>query len=86
MTQHHPAAVKPKTRPTHQWDHSNARRIPACDAPGGCDQTERDCKHCTLVRVTVHPPNGLAWREWRNTRQGIQFTADGTPPCQPKAP
>jgi hypothetical protein len=29
------------------------------------NQTERSCIRCKLVKITVHPTTGNAWREWR---------------------
>jgi hypothetical protein len=45
------------------------------------DQTERTCLTCGLVKITVHPPHGYAWREWRMPGQ-VQVQVDGTPPCR----
>lgn len=48
--------------------------------PRGCEQTERACELCKLVKVTVHPPQGLPWREWR---EGVaQVRLERTPPCR----
>lgn len=44
------------------------------------DRTERSCALCGLVKVTVHPPQGFPWREWR-TRDGKVWRGDATPPC-----
>jgi len=31
----------------------------------GCEQHEKTCLTCGATRVTVIPPKGDAWREWR---------------------
>lgn len=49
----------------------------------GCAQTERTCQKCGLVRITVHPPQGLPWLEWR-TRDAGQMQLSSTPPCLPQ--
>jgi hypothetical protein len=49
--------------------------------PHGCDQTERTCKLCHLVKITVHQPDGRAYREWRHPNNPDQFPMDTTPPC-----
>lgn len=41
-------------------------------APLGCEETERVCEHCHLVKITVHPPFGRPYRVWR-TRGGIRI-------------
>lgn len=64
----------------HKWDRDKPPRyIPACTSPSGNDQTERDCKQCSIVMVTVHAPDGRAWREWRHKDSGVQFKT--RPPC-----
>lgn len=49
--------------------------------PTGCEQTERTCSLCHLVKITVHPPQGFPWRAWRHRSSSVQFTDDYTPPC-----
>lgn len=45
-------------------------------------QTERTCSVCQLVKVTVHHPDGRAWREWRLPRCADQIDDDqGAPAC-----
>ncbi len=44
------------------------------------DRTERTCVLCGLVKITVHPPRGFPWREWR-TRAGKIWQGTATPPC-----
>jgi hypothetical protein len=67
----------------HRWDWDHARQIAACDSPSGSDQNERDCVHCGLIRITVHPPAGNPFRAWRYGN-AKQFTADKTPKCEPR--
>jgi hypothetical protein len=66
----------------HTWprtkDDPNYRK--AFDCPDGNERTERTCARCGLVKITVHPPRGLAWREWR-TPEGQTMQLDATPPC-----
>lgn len=63
----------------HKWDRENPRYVPACDSPSGNDQTERTCMQCPVVMVTVHAPDGRAWREWRHKDSSTQFKT--RPPC-----
>jgi len=49
------------------------------------DQTERTCANCELVKITVHPPQGYPWREWRDRGSQIQYTYERTPDCVPLA-
>lgn len=67
--------------PRHQWPRDSERRIAACESPSKNDQTERTCNLCGLIRVTVHPPQGFPFRQWRRPK-GKQFTCLHTPPCQ----
>lgn len=60
----------------HRWNLEN--RIPAHATPDGNERTERQCAFCGLFRITVHPPHGLAWREWR-TKDGRQLIGGNTP-------
>jgi hypothetical protein len=65
----------------HRWPKAgepNYRSLVACI--DGNDRTERVCLSCGLVKITVHPPKGFAWREWR-TRDGKPWVGDITPPC-----
>jgi hypothetical protein len=49
--------------------------------PSNCEQTERTCVLCEMVKVTVHPPQGMPWREWR-PKDGPQIQLEHTPPCR----
>jgi hypothetical protein len=81
MPAHQIAFPKPRN---HRWDYENERRIAACDSPSKCDQNERDCIHCRLVRVTVHPPGGFPFRAWRLPNSKTQFVMGSTPKCEPR--
>lgn len=60
----------------HKWNMEH--RIPACESPDGNERTERTCPFCMLVKITVHPPRGVAWREWR-TKDGRQLIGTNVP-------
>lgn len=64
----------------HSWNTTDPVRKAACDSIDGNDRTEKTCAHCSLVKITVHPPQGLPWREWR-TKAGETWVGDTTPPC-----
>lgn len=49
----------------------------------GCEQSERQCEQCGMIKITVHPPQGFPWREWRHPKSPKQFTGSNTPPCCP---
>jgi hypothetical protein len=49
----------------HSWNSTDPKSIAACDSLDGNDRTEKTCAACGLVKITVHPPRGLPWREWR---------------------
>jgi hypothetical protein len=67
----------------HRWGESQF--VPRNPDLARNDQTERVCINCGLVRITVHPPQGFPWREWRDRGSSIQYTADRTPECVPAA-
>lgn len=71
----------PVTR-KHRW--VGERRVPACDSVDGNERTERGCGLCGIVKITVHPPHGLPWREWR-TAKGEQLKQTATPKCEGEA-
>lgn len=48
---------------------------------GRLQQTERTCPVCRLVRVTVHHPDGRAWREYRLGDSENQFADGHEPAC-----
>lgn len=63
----------------HKWNLEN--KIPASQSTDGNERTERTCPFCLLVKITVHPPHGLAFRAWR-TRDGQRFSGNNVPvPC-----
>lgn len=66
--------------PHHRWDINAIIRKPACESQDGNDRTERTCLHCGMVKITVHPPQGFPWHEWR-TATGAVWQGDSTPPC-----
>lgn len=66
----------------HRWNVHDTQRIPACESPDGNDRTEKKCEHCSLIKITVHPPHGQPFRLWR-TREGKIWQGDATPPCIP---
>lgn len=70
----------------HNWIDGTERRIPACESPDGNDRTEKTCKSCALVKVTIHYPNGQhPGREWI-TASGVKWEGTSTPPCISKQP
>lgn len=73
---------QPRQSPRHAWDYDNERKIAACDSSDGNDRSEKPCLHCSLVKITVHPPFGIPWREWR-FGAGENFKSDLTPRCEP---
>jgi len=70
----------PLPQPRHRW--GEAVPITADRTPSGCEQTERACVICGMIKITVHPPHGFPWREWRHPKSDRQFPAEHTPPCK----
>jgi len=67
------------TKQKHQF--GDTRRIAPSASPTGCEQFERTCLRCPLVKITVirHPSP----RQWRFAN-GAQFVdAGGAPECVP---
>lgn len=77
-----PATVTKLAAPRHNW-----LRVPTYihrdKSVSGCDETERECEVCGLVKITVHAPNGeFPYRAWRN-KEGLRFSDPGyTPVCE----
>lgn len=69
---HDPTPLEPR----HKWGE-------ATYAGERAERTERLCALCGLVKITVHPPQGFPYREWR-TRAGKPWQGDNTPPCLPE--
>lgn len=53
-------------------------RIAACDSPDGNERTERTCPFCMLVKITVHPPYGFAFRKYR-LKDGTELNQERVP-------
>ena len=64
----------------HRWNDTPPVRLAAESFPDGNARTEKTCPKCGLVKITVHPPHGFPWREWR-TREGKIWHGASTPPC-----
>ncbi len=75
-----PAVTLPVRDREHKWDRDHEKHIAACDSIDGNERTERECQHCGMWKITVHPPHGLPWREWR-TKNGDRWWGQATPPC-----
>lgn len=67
------------TEPRHKWP-KDAVRLDGRDQSDGCDRSERTCAYCGLVKITVHPPQGLPYRQWR-TPGGVICPGDQMPVC-----
>jgi hypothetical protein len=64
----------------HSWNNDNPVTILPSEAHDGNERTERSCKLCGMVKITVHGAEGLPWREWR-TKNGDRWWGQATPPC-----
>lgn len=71
------------TRPKHQFPLPVT--LPADGTPSHCSQSERTCHLCRIVKVTVHPKTGDAWRAWRRPGEAGQLSDDFRPECMPVA-
>ena len=68
----------------HRWNYAEERRLAASEFPDGNARTLRPCLFCGITKITVHPPSGLAWREWISPKAPDQrFQYEHTPPCLP---
>lgn len=65
----------------HGW--INEMRILPFESIDGNERTERTCKRCGLVKITIHYPYGYADREWRHPN-GKTIKLSRTPPYLPK--
>lgn len=64
----------------HSWNESNPVYLDGHDCTDGNDRTEKTCPKCRMVKITVHPPRGFPWHEWR-TKDGKTWQGTSTPPC-----
>ena len=64
--------------PRHHW--GAAYTVLPNDSHNGCELTQRICEICGLVKITVHPPEGFPYRQWRG-KGGMLATLEHTPPC-----
>ena len=64
----------------HKW--SDPVPVDAANSPAGYEQSERQCALCDLIKITVHPPEGFAYRAWRYRNTSEQFSAPRTPLCK----
>ncbi|RJP47928.1 MAG: hypothetical protein C4583_15645 [Anaerolineaceae bacterium] len=53
---------------------------PAHESVDGNERHERKCVHCGLTRITLIPPRGECWHEWK-TVAGEKWQGELTPPC-----
>lgn len=67
--------------PRHRWPASHDREIPACESPDGNDRNEKDCRNCGITRITVHPPEGFPFHQWRKPDGFVLPISRFTPPC-----
>lgn len=63
----------------HRWDYDKEHHIPGCESKDGNDRTEKPCLICSVIKVTVHPPQGYPWNEWRSSDG--KYIAESRPPC-----
>lgn len=54
--------------------------LPA-ESHDGNERSERACRHCPLIKITVHPAVGFPWREWRMKDSQARIALGATPPC-----
>jgi len=67
----------------HRWS-TDVVRLAAEDQPDGVARTERACERCGVIKITVHPPEGFPWQEWR-LPSGDKWPGAGRPLCLPVA-
>lgn len=53
----------------------------AHESKDGNERFERICKACGMTRITIVPPRGWAWHEWKRKRGDVSFQMESTPPC-----
>ena len=70
-------AVMPLRR--HRWTYRGS--VAPEGSRSGCEEHERVCELCGLIKITVHQPRGFPYRAWR-TRGGTRFSYDVTPLCE----
>lgn len=72
--------VKHITARRHKW--GDPVYLHRDTTSSGCDETEKPCALCGLVKLTIHTPIGFPYRMWR-TKAGLRFPDNGaTPLCE----
>jgi hypothetical protein len=69
----------------HRWDREQVKYLAHIECSDGNSRTLTPCLQCEMVKVTVIPPHGFPWHEWR-TRAGSVWVGEATPPCIPQVP
>lgn len=65
----------------HKWpEDRHAKIFLAQETRDGLERHERTCIQCGMTRITVIPPVGWPWHEWR-TKDGPVWVGEATPPC-----
>jgi hypothetical protein len=64
----------------HRWNEIEPLRLSGQFTTDGNDRTVKTCAACGLQKITVHPPHGFPWNEWRS-RRGHVLRMLSTPPC-----
>lgn len=67
-------------KPNHRWDHASERRFPHTETADGCARNEVDCLLCGITKITVMPPQGFPYHEWR-TKDGAGMVWTRRPEC-----
>lgn len=63
----------------HRWkDDEDPRPVLGAD---GLERKTPICIHCGMSRITVIPPYGFPWHEWK-TVAGQNWQGELTPPCR----
>jgi hypothetical protein len=68
------------TPPKHQF--GNPVSVAPDPTLGRCEQAERTCRMCQLVKITAFTPDGVK-RLWRLPGQTEQVALFDAPACQP---
>ena len=75
----------PKAMPPRRHVFGDPVSVKANLPLGRCQQTERTCKLCGVVKVTVHGPSDNHFRAWRKHQDAEQIETFAALPCEPKA-
>lgn len=81
MTDDNVAHLPARAMPRQPHVFGDFKRVYADASPSGYEQTERTCKNCGAVRITILTKDGAPLRAWRGPDDAKQVITEVAPLC-----